>query len=463
MKLKLTAVLLISIVVFIVVWQIRSPASTIQPGGEPRFGMTGPGPSQNGELYQLYLDSGAKITWWGLSWKDVAQNTSLWSKLNSDIDDAVNHGVTVVMQFKTGANWSKVENRVLTPGLEEWKANSPPKDLNEYRDFVSQMVEHFKGKVKYWEVLNEPYGTFLGSNDEYFELLRATYEAAHAADPDIKITHGGVASGAYIEAEVNDLLYSGKIDEAMNLFNWFFENQRSRVESETELRSVLGQEQDQRVIGYVNALFSNYSSYIDIYEFHSYNPYDKTIRVLNYIKSKMAQNGFEKPVRAKVGTLALPGVLVSENTRAKDVVRNFAVTLGNGVGKVLWFTMTDAENRSNGLVDAKQEGGSFTYAPKPAYYTYKLIVSKLEGFSSAENLNLDENIFAYKFIVDGKPIHVLWSSSNANLSLDLSTNRAKITNSVPDSQANFSVQEIGAVNGKITLALTETPLFVEEA
>ena len=49
-------------------------------------------------------------------------------------------------------------------------------------EFAKQAVERFKGKVKYWEVFNEP--NLQMGPDKYVAVLAETSKAIKAADPD---------------------------------------------------------------------------------------------------------------------------------------------------------------------------------------------------------------------------------------------------------------------------------------
>ncbi len=92
-----------------------------------------------------------------------------------------------------------------------------PYDMEAYKDFVRALVERYDGDgiddmpglerpIKYWEVLNEPEAQgkpdetgrikcfFQGSGEEYYELLKATYEAIKEADPEAKVILGAPAS-----------------------------------------------------------------------------------------------------------------------------------------------------------------------------------------------------------------------------------------------------------------------------
>lgn len=70
----------------------------------------------------------------------------------------------------------------------------PPADLHDWSDFVYRMVSRYKGKIKYWEVWNEPdIGFWKGTIEQYTDLLKSAYVAAKRADPECKIVFGGTA------------------------------------------------------------------------------------------------------------------------------------------------------------------------------------------------------------------------------------------------------------------------------
>jgi len=87
-----------------------------------------------------------------------------------------------------------------------------PYDMQAYKEFVKALVERYDGDgfndmsgltkpIKYWEILNEPEAQsedykcfFQGSGKEYFELVKATYEAVKEADPEAKVVLGGAAT-----------------------------------------------------------------------------------------------------------------------------------------------------------------------------------------------------------------------------------------------------------------------------
>ena len=70
-------------------------------------------------------------------------------------------------------NWSWVGGNSAVPPLDKWKR------------YVSKLTAHAKGRIKYYEVLNEPNG-YLPA-EIYFPYLKAFYEEAKKSDPSCKI------------------------------------------------------------------------------------------------------------------------------------------------------------------------------------------------------------------------------------------------------------------------------------
>jgi hypothetical protein len=65
----------------------------------------------------------------------------------------------------------------------------PVNNLSAWKNYVSEVVSHCKGRIKYWEVWNEPpNGTGRDQTAaDYAKIVMAAYDAAKAADPDCKV------------------------------------------------------------------------------------------------------------------------------------------------------------------------------------------------------------------------------------------------------------------------------------
>jgi len=73
--------------------------------------------------------------------------------------------------------------------------NTPP-DIALYTRYARTTVRHFKSRVKYWELWNEPDSTIYWSPQDdmktYTLLLKATYPALKQEDPTCKVVLGGL-------------------------------------------------------------------------------------------------------------------------------------------------------------------------------------------------------------------------------------------------------------------------------
>ncbi|MEJ5297501.1 MAG: hypothetical protein WHZ52_05630 [Armatimonadota bacterium] len=67
-----------------------------------------------------------------------------------------------------------------------------------FTDFLKRWVGHFKDRVKFWEVWNEPDQGWVwqGGTELYSVLLRDAYQAIKEADPDARVLNGGFADSA---------------------------------------------------------------------------------------------------------------------------------------------------------------------------------------------------------------------------------------------------------------------------
>jgi polysaccharide biosynthesis protein PslG len=71
-----------------------------------------------------------------------------------------------------------------------------PKQIQAFLNYAGWMVKHFRGRVQYYEIWNEPnidYWNPAPSPEEYGRLFKAVVPTIRAADPNAKIIFGGLA------------------------------------------------------------------------------------------------------------------------------------------------------------------------------------------------------------------------------------------------------------------------------
>lgn len=111
-----------------------------------------------------------------------------WRELDGQMKYLTDHGFEYGCLLYTSPGWNKLDK----PGT------LPVNNIAGWSAYVSETVKHCKGRIKYWEVWNEPpNGTGKDQTPaDYAKLMVATYDAAKAADPTALV--GLAAKSAHI-------------------------------------------------------------------------------------------------------------------------------------------------------------------------------------------------------------------------------------------------------------------------
>ena len=181
----------------------------------------------------------------------------------------------------------------------------------------------------------------------------------------------------------------------------------------------------------------------------------------------------------------------TEIEHAGDVVRRYTYTIANGQEKLFWTRIEEYDWTPDdssifdymGLVHNPANNGGEDWK-KLSYYTYKLMVERLEGsnWDNIQTIQESDDIYIYKFIKkdSSEPVWVAWwdyfedTGCSKTITLDVGNiNSVKIIEAVPNAESGDDLNEndypdffktgTKAVNdGKITISLGESPVFIEE-
>ena len=77
--------------------------------------------------------------------------------------------------------------------------NYPPDNLEDFIDFISNVITRYKDRIKYWEIWNEPDSNWQPQDDmkTYTNLLKASYKKAKEIDPSCRIVLGGMTGEGF--------------------------------------------------------------------------------------------------------------------------------------------------------------------------------------------------------------------------------------------------------------------------
>jgi hypothetical protein len=304
-----------------------------------------------------------------------------------------------------------------------------PSDIEAYRSYVRRTVERYDGDgvsdmpgllspIKYWQLDNEAdlrykvRGDGFESPSEYFRVLKATYEAMKEADPS-----------ALLMANV----------------------------------AGLGQGLERSSISYIRELIAlGAKDYFDIFSYHVYPETYDPADFQSYFQEVRSLIG-NKPIW--ITETAIAGQSSEQfKEQACWLVKNYVFHLANGVEKILWLDVSDGSPKTRDIV--AKNGGLVTFAgtKKPSYYTYRLMTSKLSGFSSVKTIQDGQYKFEFK---NRGPVYVMWSDKNkaVDMSSYLTSRDILVTYPIVSEGKEEAEKKILETN---TVSLNECPLFVEQ-
>ncbi len=208
----------------------------------------------------------------------------------------------------------------------------------------------------------------------------------------------------------------------------------------------------------------------DIIDAISYHVYHKNLSIDTALADFTAYNLQYKPVWVTEadmqGAYSLDTTLDQEDN-PRLCIQSFVYAFYRGVNKIIYTTMKAGTSdppfvKWGSLLDPQ------TGAKRKIYYAYKKLIEKTDYFTNvvAASPNNNSTIFAYSFTVQNKPVYVLWATSPQTVTLTLSSDSVTsvtTTAGMPqDTLGNFTIQDIPASGGSVSLNLTNTPIYVEE-
>ena len=114
---------------------------------------------------------------------------SSWGKYDQIVDLFRQYGIEVIARLDRPPDWTRQDNTL---------KERPPDNLSNYGNFVYEFVSHFKGRVHYIQIWNEPniypeWGERPVDPAGYVEMLKIAYLRAKEADPNIIVLSAPLA------------------------------------------------------------------------------------------------------------------------------------------------------------------------------------------------------------------------------------------------------------------------------
>jgi len=138
---------------------------------------------------------------------------SAWEKYDHIVDLADKYGIDIIARLSNPPAWSRHDG-------DGRGTFAPPDDLADFGDFVEAVVRRYQGRVRYYQIWNEPniypeWGEQPVDPVGYTALLREAYVRAKAVDPEVVIVSGALAPTIELgPRDMNDLIFLQRMYDA---------------------------------------------------------------------------------------------------------------------------------------------------------------------------------------------------------------------------------------------------------
>lgn len=350
---------------------LREP-TTVQ---SPRLGLAFPGADTAN--YQKLKDAGISVARISASWKYIepANDQFKFEKLDSQIKALHGLGITPFITFESTAIWGTQDERDLVK-------NARPLDLNDWRDFVSTVVERYDADgvddmeglsqpVHFYQVANEfvgddnKSGGWAGTPDELKEFINTSYRAVKVADENSLLVMGGLAS---MVVDIMLVTYERE--------SWPLEQSWSETsKSEMSIKDARSWKVKNIAREKIRNVFRD--AKFDLVDVHLYGPENRDPARIK----ALAELGGEPVISSECGGPSLDyGGKYTPAAHFKSAISRNLNVLANGAEICMWFGLGEAITSTYGnqyvaLYDKNEQ-------EKPGVYAYRLLSRLLPDFKA---------------------------------------------------------------------------------
>ncbi|MCC7372691.1 MAG: hypothetical protein IT306_30040 [Chloroflexi bacterium] len=143
----------------------------------------------------LKLAKEAGFTWvkQRFEWRNIEKikkNEFQWHEPDLVIDKINKAGLGIIARLDNQPDWARKDKI--------FPASGPPDNIEDWKDFVQDFAERYKGKIQIYEIWNEPnisreWGNQKPDAKAYTEMLRVSYTEIKKIDPNAIIVSAGLS------------------------------------------------------------------------------------------------------------------------------------------------------------------------------------------------------------------------------------------------------------------------------
>lgn len=406
-----------------------------------------------------------------VQWDQIEPSRGLYrfGKVVKGLNEYAREGIDVCVTLRCNSQWACEFDYGQTNRTYDQKS-SPPKNWQDWRNFVTKVVESFdgdgiddqpgiQGAVKAWQVDNEFALQWKGSGDDLIKLMRVTYETIKAADPEAIVVTPGffpVARWALRDGvNTRGWVYVGSTDQS-----------RERLTSDD-----FGRRRGPGHDWGLN-LFKEAGNYFDAVDIHIYASSVEDMQYqVEWVKRQFQANQLRNK---EIWSLeyASPFHEFNESKFNRHVIQMQVAGFAAGLDRIYWSSVLPTLKHPKNFQRLSLLSNPTT--PKTAAYNYALVAEQLHGFTSVSEVQTpgDASVYRFEFGDSGKIAWVAWSNQNGeqgggnrdnqatkwNLDVD---QEVTVLGMVPPGSKKPSFRKVlSPSKGKVAIDLSEDPIFI---
>jgi hypothetical protein len=404
--------------------QPTGPAPTPAPGSAPA---SAPGGGETGEFLfglnahcawytepEQVLEAraagliGARIVRTGVDWDGVQPRPDQWDWTVMDrlVSLFAEQGIELQYTFAYTPKWASTA----PPDEQSYRiwSRMPPR-LDAWGDYVQTIVSRYRGKIRFWEVWNEPdLDFFRGSADDYLAMSAIAYERTKRANPQAVVLSAG---------------FSSRPDGA----------------------------------DFIEKVLARGGAHIDALAWHQHGTFEDMRHILEDRVAKLRQRHLPgKPWIMNECGLAVPDSgRASQRRQAQALVKKMTYLWSRGALGHMWYQLRDdtrfvvASERPFGLLMGD-------FSPKAPFAAYNTLTGLLAGKRFAGELDLGPTATALEFADDNARVLVMFTARAHELRVLQTDAREAHAVDLMGNPTPLSINQ-----GRLLVNVTPTPGYVQ--
>jgi hypothetical protein len=126
---------------------------------------------------------------WSWASNEPAQGVFRWGILDASVADASDHGIDYLFDIGETPSCAARDPSSCTTKTQFTMCTSPPTNIQDWNDYLTTIAARYKGRIRYYEVWNEPNTSqfWSGNYADMVQLARSAYGIIKSIDPDAHV------------------------------------------------------------------------------------------------------------------------------------------------------------------------------------------------------------------------------------------------------------------------------------